>query len=129
MAVAYTGALTLCVVGVVKLIFLIAMSTAVGGYELNPVNEVGLVFSVLGVVLYNYMRIARLRREAHTEVVDVVGGARPRSGHDSPHEQGDEVDETTGILSEGPHHRHSSGGDVIAVNDLETEAERDARGA
>lgn len=51
-----TSALTLCIFGVLKFLIVLGISVALFHYELTDINRVGIALTVLGLVVYNYVK-------------------------------------------------------------------------
>lgn len=51
-----TGALTLCIVGILKFILIIPISVTVFGHSLNAANIIGIFVTSLGVAMYQYLK-------------------------------------------------------------------------
>lgn len=53
-----SSALTLCVSGIIKLIFLIIVSSILFGYIWTPLNITGILLAIVGISGYNYVRFS-----------------------------------------------------------------------
>ena len=61
LTIASTSGLTLCVVGIVRLMFIIGFTSFFfADYKLTLVNELGVCGSMIGVVMYNYIRLKNI---------------------------------------------------------------------
>ena len=58
--VSVTSALTMCVVGIIRLILIILLSTALFDKDLSVLNQLGLVIALLGVTFYNVLKLYNL---------------------------------------------------------------------
>ncbi|KAF9976397.1 Triose-phosphate Transporter [Actinomortierella ambigua] len=56
-----TGTVTLSVAGISKEIFVISLSVMIFGDQLTPVNLLGLLVSISGIISYNYYKIRKLQ--------------------------------------------------------------------
>ena len=69
-----TSALTLCVIGVGKLLLTIVFSVIVFSETLTPVNVVGFAFALLGVFAYNYHKQKEDKTKEHVRLEEDLSG-------------------------------------------------------
>lgn len=63
-----TSVVTLSIAGIFKEAVTISAAAAVFGDTMTPVNIVGLVVTLAAIAAYNWIKIAKMRREAQTDV-------------------------------------------------------------
>lgn len=63
-----TSVVTLSVAGIFKEVLTIALSTIVYGDELTALNITGLFITILGIILYNYLRFSNLKKDVKQKV-------------------------------------------------------------
>lgn len=73
LATRYTSALTLCVVGISKQVFIVVVALTVFSETVHSANVVGFVLTFLGIVLYNFDRIFGRSPTAFTQCSSVSG--------------------------------------------------------
>lgn len=61
----HTSALTLIVVGIVKLLLIIILSTILFDHPLTTTNKIGIAIVIIGVIMYNYSRYQSQKQHAH----------------------------------------------------------------
>lgn len=64
LVIRYTSALTLAVCGAARLILLIGLTTVLFGHRITPLNVVGIIMCVIGVGMYNYVRLTIFNAKA-----------------------------------------------------------------
>jgi Triose-phosphate Transporter family len=98
MLLSYSTALTCCVVGVVKFVALIGISSWMfPDTRLTLTNDIGLVAAVLGISLYNYLNIVQLKEKERDNAVD--SGVAPGLG--ALHKAGSNVEREEQSLING----------------------------
>ena len=63
-----TSVVTLSIAGIFKEAVTISAAALVFGDTMTPVNILGLLITLVAIAAYNYLKIAKMRREAQTEV-------------------------------------------------------------
>lgn len=63
-----TSVVTLSVAGIFKEVLTILVSTIVYGDELTPLNISGLLVTILGIAVYNYLRFKKMRKNVKQKV-------------------------------------------------------------
>lgn len=69
-----SSVVTLSVCGIFKEVLTISAAGLVFGDELSPINVSGLVVTILSIAAYNYLKFAKMRREAQDETKGMLGG-------------------------------------------------------
>jgi len=122
-----TSVVTLSIAGIFKEAVTITASLIVFGDTLTPVNVSGLFVTLGSIAAYNYIKIAKMRRDAreaahreHAEAVGAAGGAFSSSGGSgSDEDDGEHSGEEAGLLlrrsADNPEHGNvfTADGDVI----------------
>ncbi|KJZ72640.1 hypothetical protein HIM_07999 [Hirsutella minnesotensis 3608] len=102
-----TSVVTLSIAGIFKEVVTISAASLVFEDKLTFINFVGLLTTMVAIIAYNYLKITKMRQEAHGDVhgrhVEPIPlSPSSISGSGSDLENDDEVEETAGLLHQQP---------------------------